>query len=364
MNALPPELAFDFDKYPYLTSLLAGTGGVIRQEPRDFQVAELPAYLPSGKGEHLYLHIEKTGLTTRQVFEFIRDQLGVPEAGIGVAGLKDKHAVTRQWISIPAKYQHRLAEFDNLSGVKLLETGLHTNKLRTGHLKGNAFRILLRQAEGGAPRAREILGTLEQTGVPNYYGPQRFGLEGQNPLRGYELVRTGKGRANPWLKKFLIASVQSLLFNHWLSLRLERGLFDRVLRGDIAKKHDSGGEFVVEDPDAENPRAKRLEISATGALYGNHYRESEADARALEDEVLARFELGRENFRARRGARRALRFPLGEWGVEESGDGLWVSFFLPKGAYATSLLREIMKKNPEAANLETASLDGLGEAED
>lgn len=345
-------LRFDFDRYPYLTPARPGISGVIRQSPAEFQVEEVPAYTPSGAGEHLYLWLEKQGLTTREVLEQLRDTLGVPEKHLGVAGLKDKHALTRQWFSIPAKYERRLSLLEERPGMRVLETALHGNKLGVGHLKGNRFRILIRGASSVAvpdplSSARAILAELEARGVPNYFGPQRFGLGGLNPVRGYERVTQGLGRGDPWLGRFLIGSLQSLLFNDWLALRLGQGLFDRVVNGDVAKKHDTGGEFVVEDAEAENPRAGRLEISATGALHGRKYREAQGEARALEDEILARYELRREQFAARRGDRRLIRFPLREWSVEEAPEGLWVSFFLPKGAYATTVLREVMKRNPE-----------------
>ena len=341
------ELRFDFSRYPYLTAQLAGVGGRIRTFPEDFQVEEEPAYLPSGKGEHLYVFLEKVGLTTRQVFEFLRDELGVPEKAIGVAGLKDKYALSRQWFSLPKAYEDRLCLLEGLRGVRLIATDLHTNKLRTGHLKGNRFRILIRDPEGGKKEAERVLAVLREKGVPNYYGPQRFGLGGRNPERGYRLVKTGKGRGTPWLKRFLIGSLQSLLFNDWVALRMERGLYDRVVLGDVAKKHATGGEFLVQDPARESERALRLEISATGPLFGKKYFESEREARALEDEILARYGLSREEFNARRGGRRPIRIPLSEAEVEESKEGLWLRFFLPKGSYATSLLREVMKKNPE-----------------
>ena len=353
----PSRLTFDFDRYPYLTAALSGTGGRIRAEAEDFAVTEVPAYRPSGEGEHLYVFFEKRGLTTRQIFDHLHQELRIPEKAIGVAGLKDKHAVTRQWISLPARYADRLRQLDQLPGVRILETGLHTNKLGVGHLRGNRFEIVVRDVVPEAlSTAQKVLFQLERLGVPNYYGPQRFGLGGRNPLRGYELVTRGKGRGRPWLKKFLIGSLQSLLFNDWLALRLERGLYDRVLPGDVAKKHATRGEFLVEDPEAENPRAAALEISATGPLQGRKYFEARDAARALEDEVLAAYELTREQFRARKGARRPIRFPLEEATVEAVDGGLRLAFFLPKGAYATALLREVMKKNPEA--------DGPGDADE
>ncbi|MER3556145.1 MAG: tRNA pseudouridine(13) synthase TruD, partial [Meiothermus sp.] len=359
-------LVFDFERYPYLTPEIPGLSGVIRQASDEFQVTEVPAYLPRGEGEHLYVWLEKRDLTTRAVFELLRDELGVAEKNIGVAGLKDKHALTRQWFSIPAKYENRLSLLERHSGVRVLETALHTNKLRVGHLRGNQFRILIRVLEEAASKGqkaegkklstlryqpsasiRTVFATLQAKGVPNYFGPQRFGLGGLNPGKGYELVTKGGRRGDPWLGRFLIGSLQSLMFNDWLALRLERGLFNRVVQGDVAKKHDTGGEFVVEDAEVESPRAQRLEISATGALFGKKYREAQGEARALEDEILARYELSREQFASRRGDRRLIRFPLQEWSVEEVEEGIWVSFFLPKGAYATTVLREVMKRNPE-----------------
>ncbi len=342
------RLVFNFDSYPYLSNDLGGCGGVIRKTLQDFVVSEVPAYLPSGEGEHLYVYLEKRGLTTREVFDHLHKVMRIPEKSIGVAGLKDKHAVTRQWISIPLRYRERLPQLEELAGVAILDTGIHKNKLGVGHLRGNRFVILIRDIfPQGYETAQKVIARLTESGVPNYYGPQRFGLGGQNAVRGYQLVKTGKGRGRPWLKKFLIGSLQSLLFNDWLALRLERSLFDRVVRGDIAKKHETRGEFIVEDPEKETPRARSLEISATGPLHGRKYFEAQDQARDIEDEILQKYELSREMFSARKGARRALRFPLEEVSLSREGDSLRLDFFLPKGAYATAVLREIMKKNPE-----------------
>ncbi len=334
----------DFDALPYLTKDLPGTGERIRARLEDFVVEEVPAYLPAGEGEHLYLWVEKRGLTTRGLVERLV-ALGVPEKAIGVAGLKDKYAVTRQWLSLPKRFEGVLAAFEGPE-VQILQTELHQNKLKTGHLKGNRFAVLVEGAE--LARARAVLERLVAEGLPNYYGPQRFGLGGKNPERGLELMRKGKGRGGPWLKRFLLGSVQSLIFNAYLAERIERGLFVRLLPGDVAKKHDTGGEFLVEDAEAESARARRFEISATGPLFGKKYFEAEGEARALEDEVLARFGLDRAQFNQRKGARRWIRVPVAEARVEPDPRGVWLHFYLPKGSYATSLLREVMKKNPEA----------------
>ncbi len=339
-------MEFDFEALPYLTPDIPGTGSQIRTRPEEFVVEEVPAYLPSGQGEHLYLWVEKVGLTTRALVDRLI-ALGIPEKAIGVAGLKDKRALTRQWISIPRSYETVVTAFDESEGVRVLKVDLHKNKLRTGHLRGNRFSVLVRDAD--PERVREVLTRLSRLGMPNYYGPQRFGLAGKNPERGLELIRKGKGRGSVWLKRFLIGSVQSLLFNAYLAERLARGIYDRVILGDVAKKHATGGEFLVEDPERENPRARALEISATGPLFGKKYFEAAGDARALEDEILARFDLTRAHFRARRGARRPIRVPLSDFEVIPAPEGTWIRFFLPKGAYATSLLREIMKRDPESS---------------
>lgn len=340
------SLVFDFDKYSYLTPTLEGLGGSIRTNNSDFQVYEVPAYFPSGTGDQVMFLLRKEGLTTRDIYDFMRLRMNIDEKHIGVAGLKDKRAITEQWFSIPAKYADRLPTFENLETVEIIDSALHENKLRIGHLKGNLFKILVRGPNNNPSSAREILSRLEQSGVPNYFGPQRFGLGGLNPTKGYDLAKGRKVHTTPWLKKFLMGSLQSLLFNEWLDYRLLEGSFDSVMLGDVVKKHDSGGEFLIQEI-SDIARAKTFEISATGPLFGKKIREAQGEAKAIEDEILQRFELTRENFRMRHGDRRMIRFPLEEWKVKETTEGIWLEFFLPKGAYATAVLREVMKKNPE-----------------
>ena len=337
----------DYPSLPYLSAHLPGTGGGIRQETQDFTVEEIPLYLPSGEGDHLYCWIEKRELTTRAALEIVAAGTGCPVESIGVAGLKDKFAVSRQWISLPLRYGDRLAPGELAPGLSLLETGRHSNKLGVGHLLGNRFGIRVREAPDTADQAAAILGFLAPLGVPNYFGPQRFGLQGQNPAKGYQLLATGQGRGKPWLKRFLIGSVQSLFFNAWIAERMGQGLFVNLMAGDVAKKHATGGIFTVEDPASENPRAQAFEISATGPLFGRKYFRSQGPARDLEEKVLAQMGLTPEQFSARHGARRFIRFPLGEVGLEAASDGYRLDFSLPKGSYATSLLREVMKNIPD-----------------
>ena len=340
------NLIFSWNDFPLATADLPGTGGRIRAAQDDFEVTEEGAYVLSGSGDHVYLWMEKRGNTTKFVVDELVKQLGMKFSEVGVAGLKDRHAVTRQWISVPRKYEARLKQFA-LEGTQILETTAHTNKLGIGHLRGNRFRIRVRESGPDSPaRAEAILQRLRVLGVPNYFGPQRFGNTGANAVRGAELVRDGRmrGPESIPIKRFLIAALQSLLFNHTLRLRLERGVYAGVLRGDVAKKHETGGIFVVEDALIESPRAAVLEISATAPLYGRKVTPvAQFDGRALEDEVLALAGLSWDGFKDRHGDRRITRIVMGEVNCTATDDGYWLEFSLPKGCFATTILREVMK---------------------
>ena len=341
------SLIFSWAKLRVL-SATPGSGGVLRREPEDFVVEERPTYLPSGSGEHLYLHLEKRGHTTAHVARELSNQLGVKAKDLGIAGLKDRHAVTRQWISLPAKFETRLGDF-KFEGVQILDTSRHTNKLGLGHLKGNRFSVRVRGAAGTAGQAAETLELLTRLGVPNYFGPQRFGLGGLNAEEGLRVLRGQSSLRDPQVRRFLSSSVQSAVFNRFVSVRLERGLFDSVLAGDMAKKSDTGGVFLVEDAGAESPRAQRGEISATGTLFGRKTKPLTMSAGDLENEILAEFDLMPEVFSSRKGDRRVIRIFMEESELESADDGYIVRFSLPKGSFATSVLRELMKNEVDAA---------------
>jgi tRNA pseudouridine13 synthase len=341
---------------------LPGTGGNIRTMPEDFEVTELPLYPCSGSGEHLFVLLEKREHTTKFVVDNLVRQLGLKPDDIGVAGLKDRHAITRQWVSLPASAAERLKNFE-LGGVQLLETNYHDNKLGMGHLAGNHFRLRVRNSASDAiARAQAVLARLELLGIPNGFGPQRFGIHGNNAEKGMALVLDGKmrGPGSINLKRFLISSLQSLLFNHYLRLRVERGLFDGALLGDVMKKHGSGGVFPVENLEAEIERAKNFEISAFGPLYGRKILAAKDAGRALEDEVLADYDLNWAHFAGRKGARRFTRIKMTNASLESTEDGYWIAFDLPKGSFATVVLREVMKVDVDAAD-DGAVVAGEGE---
>lgn len=344
------SLVFDWSALRALTTGV-GTGGTLRRDAADFRVDELPTYLPSGEGDHLYLQVQKTGHTTAHVLRELAAQVGVRDRDIGVAGLKDRHAVTTQWISVPARFEDRLGRFA-LEGVDVLQVGRHSNKLGLGHLRGNRFTVRVRGAPGTAAQAAGTLDVLKARGVPNYFGPQRFGLGGLNAEEGLRVLRGESRVRDPRVRRFLTTSVQSAVFNHVVSLRLDEGCFDALLTGDMAKKHDTGGVFLVEDAALESLRAARGEVSATGTLFGKKTRPLTLDAGALEGRALAAFDLTPQVFSSRRGDRRMVRVYPQDADVTPEDDGYVVSFTLPKGSFATSVLRELMKTDVDSAGAE------------
>jgi tRNA pseudouridine13 synthase len=228
----------------------------------------------------------------------------------------------------------------------------HGNKLKTGHLKGNRFTIRLRDlapADGGDLRDR--IAQLSKTGYPNYFGPQRFGPEGRNEVEGLLCLRGTGRRVEPRRLRFLLSAVQSGLFNDLLAARIQRACFSRVIAGDVLQKADTGGMFVCTDPLTDQARADQLAIHPTGPIFGPKMKQPEGEAAALEKEVLGRAGLGEEDFKRHRkltqGTRRALRLVPENLEVAPEAGAVTLSFTLPAGAYATTLLRELFAYREE-----------------
>jgi len=177
---------------PFLTAHLPGIGGTIKGTPEDFRVDEIPAYLPCGEGEHLYVRIEKRGITTREAIRRLSRHLGIRERDVGYAGLKDARGVTTQFLSVGRIHPGKVLGVE-LPGIRVLDAARHTNKLRVGHLQGNRFRVTIRTPTGDRARAEAILSLLETRGVPNYFGDQRYGVRGNSGGIGRALI-TGRYR--------------------------------------------------------------------------------------------------------------------------------------------------------------------------
>ncbi len=336
---------------PFLTAMIPGIGGRIRTTPEDFQVEERPLYLPCGEGEHLYVKITKRGLSTPDLVRRLSSALGVKAQAVGVAGLKDARAVTTQMVSLQGVNPDHLARLkpdEQILAVEIL--GRHRNRLRTGHHAGNRFRLVIREAAGQAAESvPAVLDQLVRRGVPNYFGPQRQGKEGDNYQIGAALLNDPRRRGHMSRAKrmWYLNSYQSFLFNRIVARRIDR--IDRLFVGDWAMKSENGACFQVEDAEKEQLRADRFEISPTGILFGSRVSWAGGEPGQIEDAVIMEAGTTREALVAAakacgfRGERRALRIQLTEldWSLDDST--LTLSFALPPGAYATSVVRELMK---------------------
>jgi tRNA pseudouridine13 synthase len=349
---------------PLLTADLPGIGGRIKSVPEDFEVEEVPAYEPCGSGPFLYLWIEKRAMGAEYFNRQVAHRLGIPVGEVGTAGLKDRHAVTRQMVSVPATVEERLGQLEG-DGLRLLSVNRHTNKLRPGHLHGNRFRILVREPN---PDAAVLLAPLVERlrthGLPNFYGPQRFGREGETVLIGLALLRgepppvsptTGRkpNVRSPFLRKLALSAAQSALFNHYLGGRLADGLLRTVLAGDVMAKWPFGGLFVAADVPAEQARFEARETVHAGPIFGRKTFPAAADAAAREAAVLAEAQLGPEALRGfgklLQGTRRHNLVYLQDLTAAVEPEGVRLQVTLPAGAYATVLLREITKSSELAA---------------
>lgn len=343
---------------PLLTAALPGIGGRIKHLPEDFEVEEIPAYEPCGTGDYLYLWLEKRDMGAEFFVRQVARRLDLPPGEVGTAGLKDRRAVTRQMVSVPARVAERLDQL-NGDGIRLLRHGRHGNKLKPGHLHGNRFRTLIRDADpDAAARLPALLDAIRREGLPNYYGPQRFGRDGETLQLGMSQLRpaaqlTGEDKPrpkiirNPFLRRLALSAAQSALFNHCLGQRLGDGLLRSVLPGDVLAKWPFGGMFVAEDVEREQARFDARETVTAGPMFGRKMFPSQADAAAREAEVLREAGLTRDSFQGfgklLQGTRRHNVIYIDDLAATVEADGVRLSFSLPAGSYATVLLSEVMK---------------------
>ncbi len=330
---------------------LPPTGGKVGPDPEDFLVDEVPAYAASGKGEHQYVQVQKRLLTTPELVRRIGKACGVNERDVGYAGMKDKYAVTTQWLSLATKTPIT-PELPLGEGVQILVVTRHDNKLRTGHLLGNRFTITLSGVTDDAlERAEKIAERLRTTGLPNYFGAQRFGHAGRNLPDALSWLRRGGRGRNRFEQKLFPSVVQSELFNRYLSARLALGS-EKLISGEVVRLEGAGAMFRVDDLEKEQPRFAARDLHLTGPMLGPKMRPADADALALEQRLTA--ELGLDEAmqgalgREAPGTRRDLFAPLPDLRIEavtrasrDSEPALRLSFTLPAGGYATEVLRQL-----------------------
>tara|TARA_R110002111_G_scaffold255157_1_gene321289 strand:- start:82632 stop:83705 length:1074 start_codon:yes stop_codon:yes gene_type:complete len=336
---------------PYLTEDLPGIGGSLKQTAEDFIVEEIPVYPPSGEGDHLFVWVEKRGVSAQFLVKILAEQLRISPGDIGVAGMKDRHAVTRQMVSVPAECEPLLAEFA-FDGISILESSRHERKLKTGHLKGNRFSILLRNTcEEGFAKAKAIQEKIDQTGFPNYYGAQRMGIDNETLRMGLKLLKgdrvSSKYIRNKSLKRLALSAAQSCLFNRVLSDRVSEKSLHTVQLGEVMQVCESGGIFVVEEVPREQERFDLRETVITGPIFGPKMKPPTDHVLEHEQKILGEFWLEMSHFsrfkKLTPGARRPFLIWPEQLKIEETEAGILFQFTLPSGVYATMLLREFMK---------------------
>jgi tRNA pseudouridine13 synthase len=343
---------------PYSTRDIPGIGGSIKERPEDFFVQEIPLYEPTGQGEHVYCEIEKLGVSTFEAVDRMADALKIDPRDIGYAGLKDANAITRQTFSIAGTSESAVMEL-HLPRISVKWAARHGNKLRLGHLRGNRFAVKIRQVNPtDVVKLSPLIRRLQERGMPNFFGEQRFGRRGNNHLLGAALLR-GDNRAvlklllgspdpkiddprqraareaferddlptamkhwprasgserrilarliktgNPSaavraveerVRRLWISALQSEMFNQVVARRIDS--LDRLMIGDLAEKHENGAVFRVEDAAAEQPRCDAFEISPTGPLIGYRMTLPENEPLRIEEEIFAAHGISPGDFR-------------------------------------------------------------------
>jgi tRNA pseudouridine13 synthase len=269
---------------------------------------------------------------------------------VGYAGRKDRLAVATQWLSVPRLDPHRALDL-RFEGVRVLEATLHGHKLRTGQLRGNRFEIAVRGIDDEAREAaRARFAEIGRAGMANTFGAQRFGRAGRNVETGARLLRGEIVLKDRRKARFAISALQSAVFNDVLTAR-PTGIGEFEF-GDIAVLHGSGGQFLIEDVEREQPRAAAFEISPTGPIFGSRVIEPAGEVAlrekaALELRGICLTDLRPPKGIRLRGARRALRVRPDNTRMRDFPGGFWLEFELPPGSYATVLIRAVLGEEPE-----------------
>ena len=328
--------------------------GDYRATPEDFVVEEILDFAPEGQGEHLWLWIEKRGLTTLEVVRHLARACEVTQRAVGYAGMKDRIAVTRQWLSVhlpgregPDDLAVRLAS----QGVQVLEQARHPRKLKRGVHRGNRFSLVITGEAVQSPGLEARWEWLCRHGAPNGFGPQRFGPDGRN------LVRAGAVLARGWRKRddregMMLSTARSYLFNELLAMRQRDGNWDRLLAGEVAMLDGTASQFAVETvDDGLVERAARLDLHPSGVLWGVGASATSGSATEYEQRLRERHGplcdgLERAGVKL---ARRPLRMRLDEPRLTREPACLRLDFTLPRGSFATAVLRELIEHPTLAA---------------
>lgn len=337
--------------------------GWLRVEPSDFRVEEINDIPLDGAGEHLWLQIEKTGWTTPRVVEHLAVYLGIAPKHISYSGLKDRHAVTTQWLSLHWPIKTALPVWPEDTGYRILTARRHGRKLRRGTHRANRFDIRVRDIEDlDVDCLERRVERVRQYGVPNYFGPQRFGRGGRNMALARALFsgrRLSRGR-----RGFALSAARSLLFNAVLDARLRHHVWPEAVPGDVfmlAGTHSLFASATTQEAwTSLQDRCRCQDILPTGPLPGRRgqaYVAPDDQAGELENQVLAAGNEWLEGLRqfAVDADRRSLCLPVPDLTLSRDGRDIRLCFSLPTGAFATSVLRELV----QTTDVTTVAADDL-----
>lgn len=336
MNTTLPKFAYLYEK-PLST-------GFLRSEMSDFKVFENLPFEPCGEGEHLFIHVRKTGENTAFVAKQLAQYFGVKENLVSYAGLKDRFAVTEQWfgIHVPGKKEYDLSDLA-IAGIEVLSSARHNKKLRIGALSGNRFELTLKKVTEVEELMRRWHAVVAH-GVPNYFGEQRFGIEGGNIEKALSLFSGTKVKDKKKRGMYLSAA-RSLIFNHVINDRIKNNTFDQAANGDVLMLSGTQSVFIADEIDESiKTRLNEKDVDITAPMWGAGELMTTQNVMSFEQSVgsqyqefcdgLAKFGLKQE--------RRRIRLCIENANINIENDTVELTFTLPPGSYATTVIRELL----------------------
>ncbi|MCB1604838.1 MAG: tRNA pseudouridine(13) synthase TruD [Xanthomonadales bacterium] len=340
-------MSVDFDAlFPTFNQISAR--GQIKCKDADFIVTEHTDIDFTGDGEHLWLYVEKINSNTDWVAKQLSNICQVPRMQVGFAGLKDRHAITRQWFSVQLPKVSDISKINSAlpDEIQIINSSWHNRKLKTGQLDYNHFEILIRNIEGDKNSVDENIENIKRFGFPNYFGPQRFGIEMGNIEKAKDWFSGTYKVKNKNLKSLLISTARSYIFNSIVAERIKQGIWNKSVKGDIFQLQGSNSWFKDSDatPDEISTRLKDFDINITAAMWGENQSISNDECLVLEENIASQFQTfqqGLTKFRLKQ-ERRSIRCIASELSHEWFDKNLKLSFSLQPGSYATGLIREIL----------------------
>lgn len=321
---------------------------VLKSVPADFQVTEIMDIEPTGEGEHYWLDITKTKCTSEQVAKALARFSGVAYRDVGYSGLKDYFAEARQWFSVWMPHAHDFdwGEFTH-AGVVVHHCAKHSRKIKRGTHRANRFKIILRNVAANKEAIESRLHKIQQAGVPNYFGPQRFGRSADNMRQACDMLLLGKRVNNRSLRSILLSSARSWVFNAVLSARVTQGTWQQLQTNEPANLNGTNSMFISDGTDVEQARLTSSDIHPTAPMWGEGSEHAMAESASLHQWELAQLHRlnglmkGLEQQRLKY-QRRATRTLVADLSWQFDGDQLCLEFQLARGQFATSVIRELV----------------------